>query len=283
MPAAGRRLLGEEVAGMSASTSSYGDVVRDLRQLGLERGAVVEVHSSLKAMGWVDGGAPTVVRALMDVVTAEGTIVMSAYPVTRAVPLTDDDRARGLSWKVRKLPLDSPEPTGMGAIADSFRTHAGVHCGAELHRTAAWGREAEWHCSGYHGLLALNGWCLLIGVGIDRCSSMHAAEAVPLPPEIAAYLDVPPELLRLYDPSLWGIGYGDGTPEDAWGKVWECADRQGLIRHGSICSAPSHFFRARSVVGMYRDWRRTDPHGLYGVPRPPKEAGAGSGSRGVSG
>jgi aminoglycoside N3'-acetyltransferase len=253
---------------MPGSSCSYGDIVEGLRRIGLERGAVVEVHSSLKAMGWVDGGAATVVRALMDVVTPEGTVVMSAYPVTRAVPLTDEDRARGLAWKVRKLPLDSTEPTGMGAIADCFRTQAGVHCGTELHRTCAWGRDAEWHATGYQGLLALDGWCLLVGVGIDRCSSMHAAEYVPLPPEIARCLEVPEETRRLYDPELWDIGCGEGSPEDAWGKVWERADGQGLIRHGRVCSAASHLFRARSVVSIYRDWRRTDPHGLYGVPRP---------------
>src|SRR5919199_2226499 len=105
----------------------------------------------------MDGGAATVINALMEVVGADGTIVMSAYPVSRALPLTDDDRAHGITWKVRKLTEDSSEPTGMGIIADTFRRRPAVVCGTEPFRTCAWGRDAEWHCSGYHALLAVDG------------------------------------------------------------------------------------------------------------------------------
>lgn len=246
---------------------SYDHVVRGLRALGVQRGAVVEVHSSLKAFGRVDGGAPTIVRALMDTVSAEGTIVMSAYPVSLPVPLTEEDRSRGLTWKVRKLPLDSPERTGMGLIADTFRRLSDVVCGSDLHRTCAWGRDARWHCCGYHGLLAVDGWCLLLGVGIDRCSSMHAAEYTPLPAAITARWSVPQEVRREYDPQVWEIGYG-ADPEDAWQKVWAVADRRGLIEHGKVCDAPCHYFHARSVVGIYREWRESDPYGLYGLAEP---------------
>jgi aminoglycoside 3-N-acetyltransferase len=45
---------------------------RDLRLLGLAKGTTVIVHSSLSAIGWVCGGSVALVRALMDVVTAEG-------------------------------------------------------------------------------------------------------------------------------------------------------------------------------------------------------------------
>jgi len=44
------------------------DIKVGLRQLGLGRGDAVEVHSSLSSFGWVEGGAPTVVDALMNVV-----------------------------------------------------------------------------------------------------------------------------------------------------------------------------------------------------------------------
>jgi len=260
---------------MPVDSCSYETVVDGLRRLGVARGAVVEVHGSLKAFGRVEGGAPTVLKALMDVVSSEGTIVMSAYLVSLAVPLTDDDRAHGLTWKVRKLPVDSTEPTGMGLIADTFRARLDVVCGNDLHRTCAWGHDAEWHCCGYHGLLAVDGWCLLLGVGIDRCSSMHAGEYVPLPPEIASCWTIPPEVERAYDPEMWDIGYG-GPPDDAWEKVWALADERGLIEHGLVCGAMSHYFRARSVVSIYKHWRMTDPHGLYGVPRPGKVSAAGT-------
>jgi aminoglycoside N3'-acetyltransferase len=181
--------------------------------------------------------------------------------------LNDEDRTRGVTWKVRKLPFDSSERTGMGRIADTLRQRHDVVCGGEFFRTCAWGRDAEWHCNGYHGLLALDGWCLLLGVGVDSCSSLHVAEDIRLPADIAAYWAIPESVQRVYDPQIWNIGYGE-TPENAWRNVWDVADRQGLIRHSQIGQAACHYFKARSLVAIYRRWRQNDPYGLFGVPRP---------------
>ena len=252
---------------MSEPSCSYGNVVDGLRQLGVCAGAVVEVHGSLSAFGHVEGGASTIIDALIDVVTTAGTIVMPAYRVSRPVPLTAEDRARGVTWKVRKLPHDSSEPSGMGIIADTFRSRADVFCGSDVHRTAAWGRDARWHCRGYDGLLAVDGTSLLLGVGIDRCSSMHVADHVPVPEIISAYWAASADVQAAYDPHDWDIGCGE-TPDDAWEKVWRQADANGLICHVQIGAAACHSFRARSVVGIYMEWRKTDPYDLYGVPRP---------------
>lgn len=252
---------------MSHAQVSYHDIVLGLHQLGVMRGATVEIHSSLSAFGRVEGGAATVIQALMDVLSPDGTLIMSAYPVSPPVPLTDEDRQRGITWKVRILPTDSPERSGMGLIADTFRQRADVLCGSGLFRTCAWGRDAEWHCDGYRGLLAVDGWCLLLGVGIERGSSMHAAESTPIPSEISASWAIPEHVRRAYDPRLWSIGYG-GAPEDAWQKVWKKAEAHGLIRHGRIGQAACHYFKARSVVGIYKRWRQADPYDLYGVPHP---------------
>ena len=48
----------------------------DLRALGVEAGMTLIMHSSLKSLGWVCGGPVAVIQALMDVVTASGTIVV---------------------------------------------------------------------------------------------------------------------------------------------------------------------------------------------------------------
>ncbi len=252
---------------MTQHPLTYDDIVCGLQQLGVKRGTLVEVHSSLSAFGWVEGGATTVIAALMDVLRLDGTIVMSAYPVSPAVPLTDEDRARGVTWKVRTLPFDSVERTGMGIIADTFRQRPDVVCGGDFFRTCAWGRDAEAYCHGYDRLIADDGWCLLLGVGIDRCSSMHTAEATPLPANITVYWTIPEEVQRAYDSQQWSIGYG-GTPEDAWQKVWDAGDHQGLIRHGQIGQATCHYFNAESIITIYKNWRQADPYGLYGVPRP---------------
>src|ERR671910_927374 len=55
----------------------------DLRQLGLEPGALVIVHSSLSSLGWVCGGSEAVVLALMDVLTESGTLVVPTLGMGR--------------------------------------------------------------------------------------------------------------------------------------------------------------------------------------------------------
>jgi aminoglycoside 3-N-acetyltransferase len=246
---------------------TYRDLAVGLRDLGIAHGAIVEVHSALSAFGWVDGGAQTLIAALIDAVGPNGTLVMSAYPVSRAVPLDDADRARGVTWKVHILANDTLEPTGMGRVADTFRQRPDVMTGRSFFRTCAWGRDAEAHTEGYQRLLADDGWCLLLGVGIQRCSSMHAAEDTPLPADIAAYSEIPEAVRSAYDAQYWNIGYRE-TPADAWQKIWEIADQQGHIRHANIGSAACHLFQPRALVELYRYWRNTDPYWLYGVPRP---------------
>lgn len=91
-----------------------------LRSIGLDRGDAVEVHSSLRAFGWVEGGAATIVDALMRVIGPEGAMVMSAYRVSGDIPLTPEEQARGITWKVKVLPEDSPEPIGLGPSLPSF-------------------------------------------------------------------------------------------------------------------------------------------------------------------
>ena len=52
------------------------EIVQKLREVGLEKGDAVMVHTSLKRMGYVCGGAQTVIEALMEVVGKDGTIMM---------------------------------------------------------------------------------------------------------------------------------------------------------------------------------------------------------------
>ena len=52
------------------------EIVQKLRGVGLEKGDAVMVHTSLKRMGYICGGAQTVIEALMEVVGENGTIMM---------------------------------------------------------------------------------------------------------------------------------------------------------------------------------------------------------------
>lgn len=52
------------------------EIVQKIRKVGLEKSDAVMVHTSLKRMGYVCGGAQTVIEALMEVVREDGTIMM---------------------------------------------------------------------------------------------------------------------------------------------------------------------------------------------------------------
>ncbi|MHA1909488.1 MAG: AAC(3) family N-acetyltransferase, partial [Candidatus Thorarchaeota archaeon] len=61
-------------------------LVSDLRNIGLNDGDVVIVHSSLSKIGWVVGGPVTVIEALMDGVGSEGTIVIPTHSTDNSEP-----------------------------------------------------------------------------------------------------------------------------------------------------------------------------------------------------
>jgi aminoglycoside 3-N-acetyltransferase len=55
------------------------DLVAGLREIGIETGALLQVHSSLSRLGYVEGGAETVVDALLEAVGSEGTVMVPTF------------------------------------------------------------------------------------------------------------------------------------------------------------------------------------------------------------
>ncbi len=245
------------------------NIADDLKRLGLERGAAVEVHSSLSSIGIVEGGASTVISALMDVVGEHGAIVMSAYLVTPPLSLTEAEKVQGITAKVRFLDENADCKTGMGIIADTFRRWLNTCLGKGIHRVCAWGHNAQLHSQGYDYLLSIDGWVLLMGVDIGRCSSMHTVEdKVEWPQEIIEYFRLPEEIQLQYPDTEWYIEYHDANkplPENAWGKVVVEAERRGLIKRGHIGKAECMLFKGKPVVDIYEEFLRTDPFKLFGV------------------
>ena len=64
-------------------------LVNDLKQLGVQAGQTLLVHTSMKALGGhVVGDAPAVVDAFMEVITPEGTLVMPTNSTNNSDPST---------------------------------------------------------------------------------------------------------------------------------------------------------------------------------------------------
>lgn len=60
----------------------FRELVDGLKELGLEKGDVVLVHSSFKSFGGVEGGPQTVIDAILEVLGEEGTLVMPTFTLS---------------------------------------------------------------------------------------------------------------------------------------------------------------------------------------------------------
>lgn len=172
------------------------DIVEKLQELGLAPGDTVMVHTSLKRMGYVCGGAQTVIEALMDVVGADGTIMMPTQSWKNLDPETgvhweadEQDwpliRAHWPAYDKRLTPTNT-----MGAVAELFRQLPGSLRSAHPARSVcASGKHAAYltqdhDLSDIFGdgsplgkLYALDGKVLLLGTGYDKNTSLHLADA----------------------------------------------------------------------------------------------------------
>ncbi len=170
-------------------------LVADLRALGVPEGGLVLVHSSLKALGWVAGGAEAVVEALLTALGPEGTLVVPSFSMARTDPAAWRNPPVPESWwpVIRaESPAYDPRVAStrdMGAIVDCVLRWPGTRRSAHPHASfAANGPLAERvlephplpYCFGEESPLArlydLGGHVLLLGVGHGNNTSLHLAE-----------------------------------------------------------------------------------------------------------
>jgi aminoglycoside 3-N-acetyltransferase len=176
--------------------NTFESLRREFSDLGLHPGITVMVHSSLSRIGWTVGGPVTVIRALLDLLGTEGTLVMPAESPAVSDPSTWNDDRVTVEWHdtIRAhLPVFDPftTPTTMGAIAEAFRTFPGtIRSHHPLVSVCANGRLAKEilkdhaleFCEGqgtpFEKLYILGAHTLLLGVGFNRCTSLHYAESL---------------------------------------------------------------------------------------------------------
>jgi len=158
-------------------------IVTNLADLGVRRGDLLLVHSSLKALGPVPGGPEIVILGLLAALGARGTLLLPALSyasVSENQPRFDP----------------ASTPVCVGAIPEHFRTRActlrSVH---PTHSVCAAGAKASEIVSQHHLdrtpvgryspfrlLRDLGGKILMLGCGLKPNTSMHGVEELSEPP-----------------------------------------------------------------------------------------------------
>ncbi len=241
----------------------------DLQALGLEAGMIVLVHSSLSALGWVNGGSVAVIQALQDALSPSGTLVMPAHSGDLSDPVKWENPPVPEIWwtQVREtMPAYDPRTTptrGIGIIPEQFRTWPDVlRSNHPALSFCAWGAQAE-HVTRDHALddslgegspLArlydLDGHVLLLGAGYDSNTSFHLAEYRLLHRKDVT-LGAP---IRFEGKREW-VSYSDvDLDESRFAEIGEAFERAHPVRAGQVGSAASRLFRQRPAVDFARIW-----------------------------
>ncbi|MCQ2459940.1 MAG: AAC(3) family N-acetyltransferase [Ruminococcus sp.] len=235
----------------------------ELKKLGIEKGMILEVHSSLSSFGELEGGALTVIDTLKELVTEHGSIFMPALRLSRELELTDEDKAMGITVKIKILDRNEKR-TAMGIVADTFRALPDTFTGTDVISTSGWGKHGRQALDG--GLeYALNngGKALMLGTDIYKLTAMHYVEYLT-PQDINDMFAPDDAVNEKYPPDKWFMEKGH-PPVKAWYKIQNKAFERGLIKKCFIGKCPVMFFDIKDVVSIYEDELRNDPYGLWEI------------------
>ena len=243
-----------------------------LKKLGIKSGDSLMIHSSLKSMGWIAGGAQAVVEALMETATAEGTIIMPSQSADNSDPVYWMEPPIPENWHQplrEQLPAFNPHLTalrGMGKIAECFHRHPStVRSLHPAHSFMAWGRHAEEWMSDHPvedsfgassplgKMMKADVKILFIGVGFDSCTALHYAEFMQenptTSPQGAAVLVNGERVWQKFDCVDMD---SDRFPELA--KAYP-----GEISTGNLGQAEVRIVEMRPLVEFGIDWLKNNP------------------------
>ena len=232
-----------------------------LGDLGLSTGDIVFVHSSLRSLGYVRGGAEAVVDAILDTLGPQGTLVVPTFIFshdTDGVAVFDPER----------------DPSEMGRLTETVRTRAGAARSRHLvHSVAAIGPHAQqitavqgaaaWAAGGpFWQLYVLDARILLLGVPYLRCTYFHVIEQLVQVSyrrwrSRAAMIRESNGVMR----DLPTVSYGpeQGFVGNDFNKLGALLEHRGLAHVGAVGNAVARLFPARRALEVGIAEYRRDP------------------------
>jgi aminoglycoside 3-N-acetyltransferase len=264
----------------------------DLLKLGVRKGSILIVQSSMRKVAPAEGGAALVVQALLDVLGRAGTLVVPTYTSLNSLSsrahkeailgMTEQAKAAYIAAMPVFDPFSSPSE-GIGVLAEHVRQMSDAVRSTHPHTSfAAVGAQAN-EMMKVHDLdchLGLNSPLgrlydadadnLFLGLEYNRgCTMIHLADYL--------YAREREELgLKVHRRPYWARTAAADTP-DKWvtfedleldddhfnevGALFEAAGegRPGLSR-GLVGAAESRLVGSRQVVGCAVEWIRANRH-----------------------
>ena len=237
------------------------EIAAALRALGLPAGANVMVHSSMSSIGFVEGGADSLVDAALDVLGPAGTLIVPTFTFVHG---------RNAN------PVFNPahDPSEMGRVTEVARRRPGARRSCHLlHSVAALGAQAEevtachgpsaWAADGpFWKLNELDAHILLVGVPYLRCTFFHLVEQLVQVPyrrwrEVEARVQDRDGSRRPLPTFVYGPKPGFGGND--LNKLGALLEERGLVRVGSLGNAVVRLFRARDALEVGLAQYRVDP------------------------
>lgn len=250
---------------------TYSSLLADFASLGVKPGMNLLAHSSLSSLGWVCGGAVSVIKALEAGLGPDGTLVMPAHSSDISDPAHWGNPAVPESWwdvirnEMPEYNMSLTPTRDMGKIAETFRKQDGVkRSGHPSASFCAYGKNADYVLQDAHydypqneksplgRLYELDGFVLLLGVGHDKNTSLHLAEHKARYPGKRIVKDGFPLVsngTRAWHEIEDILYYADDFPEI--GKAFEATRACGV---GYVGNARSVSFSQRALVDFAVEW-----------------------------
>lgn len=260
----------EKVIESTHTVNTVGSIYNDLLKIGIKKGDILLVHSSLSIIGWVCGAAQAVIMALQQAVGEEGTLVMPAHSGANSDPEEWENPPVPKEW-VQSIRDNMPAfdanltpTTGMGRIAELFRNQPQV-CRSTHPQVsfAAWGKFSKNitnnHCltpqfgmqSPLGKMYNLNAKVLLLGVGYDSCTCFHLGEALntkmPMKRMGAAMLENNKRIWKWFDDF-------DYNSDLDFEKIGEAFEKTNDVEIGKVGNAQCRLFDIKSGVDFAKVW-----------------------------
>lgn len=256
----------------SEAAATWRELADGLRSLGVQPGKDTLIHSSMSALGPVDGGAAAVYEAIVSVVGPDATILVPAYPMPGSM----------IDWMASTDTFDVQRTRSrMGAFTEYVRNLPGaVRSVHPTHSVAAIGPHAHRYvCDHHHDTtpagphspfsrhMANGGQIVCLGTGIGKITSYHVVEDIESAFPVAPYLQAPMSKgvclsdgsrhevrTLIHDPSLSPWRIDNFGPKES--EIRELMLADGILREGKVGLARASLVDAEGLLECLRTWAR---------------------------